>query len=271
MADDRRAAAQSVRQRTSRLARARRVSQLELALSAGTTQRHVSFIESNRSVPGRGMVLRLAEALEEPLRERNELLLAAGYAPAYPETELNDRKLAPVRTALERVLDAHQPYPAVLVDRHGDLVSGNAAFRALTEDVAADLIAPPINVPRLLLHPQGVAPRIVNLDVWAWHVIDALQREAARNPNDRLEALVGELEGLVPDRPQAAAPDYLGFAVPLRLRSDDGELQLLTTLTHFGTAIDVTVAELRLEAFLPADEATASILAERGRAAAQRR
>ena len=108
------------------------------------------------------------------------------------------------------------------------------------------------------------------MDVWAWHVIDALQRETARNPNDRLEALVSELEGLVPDRPKAAVPDYLGFAVPLRLRCHDGELQLLTTLTHFGTAVDVTVAELRLEAFLPADDATASILAERGRAAARR-
>jgi transcriptional regulator with XRE-family HTH domain len=247
-----------------------RVSQLELALSAGTTQRHVSFIKSNRSVPGMGMVLRLAEALEVPLRERNALLLAAGYAPAYQETQFDDPKLAPIRTALERVLEGHHPYPAVLVDRHGDLVSGNAAFRALTEDVAAELIAPPINVPRLLLHPQGMAPRIVNLHVWAWHVIDALQRETARNPNDRLEALVSELEGLVPDRPQAAAPDYLGYAVPLRLRSDNGELRLLTTLTHFGTAVDVTVAGLRLEAFLPADEATASILAERGHAAARR-
>lgn len=244
-----------------------RVSQRELALSAGTTQRHVSFIESDRSVPGRGMVLRLAEALGVPLRERNALLLAAGYAPAYAETQLDHPELAPVRTALERVLEGHNPYPAVMVDRHGDLVSANAAFWALTEDVAAELLAPPINVPRLLLHPQGMAPRIVNLDVWAWHVIDALDREAARNPSDRLEALVSELEGLVPDRPRTAAPDYLGFAVPLRLRSHDGELQLLTTLTHFGTAVDVTVAELRLEAFLPADEATASILVRRPRKA----
>jgi transcriptional regulator with XRE-family HTH domain len=241
-----------------------RVSQLELALRAGTTQRHVSFIESNRSLPGRGMVLRLAEALDVPLRERNALLLAAGFAPAYEETQLDDAKLASVRTALQRVLEGHNPYPAVLVDRHGDLVSANAAFDTLAEGVAAELTEPAINVPRLLLHPQGLAPRIVNLDVWAWHVIDALRRESDRTPDGRLEALVSELEGFVPARPRAATPDYLGFAVPLRLRSDAGELRLLTTLTHFGTAVDVTVAELRLEAFLPADDATAAILTARG-------
>jgi len=234
----------------------RRVSQLELALSAGTTQRHVSFIESGRSVPGRSMVVRLAEALELPLRERNALLLAGGYAPAYEETRLDDPKLRTVRDALERILDGHLPCPAVITDRHGDLVSANRAFWALTEGVAEELLAPPVSVARLLLHPAGMAPRILNLDVWAWHVIDALQREAGRSPNERLEALVAELEELVPDRPRAATPDYLGFAVPLRLRWRDAELQLLTTLSHFGTAVDVTVAELRLEAFLPADEAT---------------
>jgi hypothetical protein len=120
--------------------------------------------------------------------------------------------------------------------------------------------------PRLLLHPHGMAPRIANLDQWAWHVIDALRQETMRNPNDRLEALVAELEALVPERPRHPGPDHLGFTVPLRLSSSDGELQLLTTLTHFGTAVDVTVAELRLEAFLPADQVTASILTNRGRA-----
>ena len=244
----------------------RRVSQLELALRAGTTQRHLSFIEGGRSVPGRAMVVRLAEALEVPLRERNALLLAAGYAPAYHETRFDDPKLDPVRTALARILDGHLPYPAVIVDRHGDLVAANDAFWSLTDGVAAPLREPPVNLPRLLLHPHGMAPRIANLDQWAWHVIDALRQETMRNPNDRLEALVAELEALVPDRPRHPGPDHLGFAVPLRLSSSDGELQLLTTLTHFGTALDVTVAELRLEAFLPADQATASILTNRGRA-----
>jgi transcriptional regulator with XRE-family HTH domain len=142
----------------------RRVSQLELALNAGTTQRHVSFIESGRPLPGRGMVLRLAEALELPLRERNALLLAAGYAPAYEETRLNDPKLGPVLAALERILDGHLPYPAVTTNRHGDLVSGNRAFWALTQGAAEDLLAPPVSIPRLLLHPSGMAPRILNLD-----------------------------------------------------------------------------------------------------------
>jgi transcriptional regulator with XRE-family HTH domain len=176
----------------------RRVSQLELALRAGTTQRHVSFIEGGRSVPGRAMVVRLAEALEVPLRERNTLLLAAGYAPAYHETRFDDPKLDPVRTALARVLDGHLPYPAVIVDRHGDLVAANHTFWVLTHGVAGHLRKPPVNIPRLLLHPHGMAPRIANLDQWAWHVIDALRQETMRNPNDRLQALVTELEGLVP-------------------------------------------------------------------------
>jgi len=240
----------------------RRVSQLELALRAGTTQRHVSFIESGRSVPRRAMIVRLAESLEVPLRERNGLLLAAGYAPAYPETRFDDPHLGPVRTALERILEGHLPYPAVIVDRNGDLVAANDGFGALTRGVAPELLAPPVSVPRVLLHPQGMAPMIVNLDEWAWHVIGRLREEAAWNPSDRLDELVTELEELVPDRPRQPGPDYLGFAVPLRLRRGDGELRLLTTLTHFGTAVDVTIAELRLEAFLPADEATASILTE---------
>jgi transcriptional regulator with XRE-family HTH domain len=237
----------------------RRVSQLELALRAGTSQRHVSFLEGNRSLPGRAMVVRLAEALEVPLRERNSLLLAAGYAPAYEETKLDDPKLAPVLGALERILEGHMPYPAVAVERYGNLVSANDAFWDLTDVAVPDLRRSPVNVPRLLLHPQGLAGRIVNLDEWAWHVIDALRKESLRNPSEPLEALVQELEQLVPERPKHPGPEHVGFAVPLRLRMDDGgELQLLSTLTHFATAVDVTVAELRLEAFLPADEAAAA-------------
>jgi transcriptional regulator with XRE-family HTH domain len=242
----------------------RRVSQLELAVRAGTTQRHVSFIESGRSIPGRAMIIRLAESLEVPIRERNGLLLAAGFAPAYQQTRLDDPRLEPVRTALERILEGHLPYPAVIVDRCGDLVSANAGFHVLTDGVAPELLVPPVSVPRVLLHPRGLAPRIVNLDEWAWHVVDRLHAETVRNPNDRLQRLVAELIELAPDRPRQSTPDYLGFAIPLRLRVGDGdnegELRLITTLTHFGTAVDVTVAELRLEAFLPADEATAAIL-----------
>jgi transcriptional regulator with XRE-family HTH domain len=245
--------------------RRRGVSQIDLALRAGTTQRHLSFIESGRSNPGRAMVIRLAESLEVPLRERNSLLLSAGFAPAYQERSWDDHELAPVRAALERVLRGHQPYPAIIVDRHGDLVAANDAFEVLTSGVAEFLRTPPVSIPRLLLHPQGMAPNIVNLDEWAWHVLDGLGRQAARNPAPGLTALIDELTRLVPDRPQYPGPNHLGFAVPLRLDTSDGELHLLTTLTHFGTAVDVTVAELRLEAFLPADEKTAAVLSRASR------
>jgi transcriptional regulator with XRE-family HTH domain len=237
------------------------MSQIALAMGAETTQRYVSFIESGRSLPGRGMIIRLAEALDLQLRGRNALLLAAGYAPVYRETHFDDPKLGHLRRALEHILAGHLPYPAVIVDRHGDLVAGNEAFWGLTDTVAPELLAQPVSIPRLLLHPKGMAPRIINLDTWAWHVIEALSREEEHHPSKRREALIAELEAIVPERPPTSSSDYVGLAVPLRLRSPEGELQLLTTLTHFGTADDVTIGELRLEAFLPANEATASILA----------
>lgn len=239
----------------------RRVSQIELANRAGTTQRHLSFIESGRSTPGRAMVIRLAESLEIPLRERNTLLLTAGYAPAYQETRWND--LTSIRSALERVLQGHEPYPAIIVNRQADLVAANDAFHRLIADVAEPLRTPPVNAARVFLHPSGLAPQIVNFNEWAWHVLDGLHRQATRNPDPQLTALIDELTQLIPDRPRHPGPDHLGFAVPLRLRTQDGELNLLTTLSHFGTAVDVTVAELRLEAFLPADDRTAAALGDR--------
>jgi transcriptional regulator with XRE-family HTH domain len=245
----------ALRERRTRL----RVSQLDLALRAGTTQRHVSFMESGRSAPGRAMVVRLAESLELPLRDRNALLLAAGFAPAYPETGLDEPGLAPVRHALTTVLDGHRPYPAIVVDRHGDLVAANGPFGLLTEGVAAELLAPPANAYRVALHPDGLAPRIVNLAEWARHVLERLDQALERGPDDRLAALRAELGSYVP--PAAVGPDHLGFAVPLRLRSGGGELRLITTVTTFATAVDVTLAELKLEAFLPADAATAEALA----------
>jgi transcriptional regulator with XRE-family HTH domain len=236
----------------------RRVSQLELALRAGTTQRYVSFIERGRSLPGRGMVVRLAEALEIPLRERNALLLAAGFAPAYPQTSLDDPSLDPVRGALEHILDGHMPYPAVLTDRDAQLVAANSATGALLAGAAPWLLEVPVNLARVLLHPDGIAPRIGNLTEWGWHVIDGLARKADRDGNRELEAVIAELVEYVPPRPRHVAPGHLGFAVPLRLRADEQELALLTTLAHFATAIDIAVAELTLEAFLPADAATAA-------------
>ena len=236
----------------------RRLSQLELALRAGTTQRHLSFIESGRSAPGREMVIRLGESLELPLRERNELLLAAGYAPVYLQTPLEAEALAPVMDALEHILAAHVPYPAIIVDRHADLVAANAAQHILFEGCAAELLARPANAYRIALHPDGMAPRIVNFPEWARHVLEGLRAELHRNPDDRLAALVDELDRYVPAA--RLRPGHLGFAVPLELRSAAGELRLITTITSFATAVDVSVSELKLEAFLPADAATAATL-----------
>jgi transcriptional regulator with XRE-family HTH domain len=238
----------------------RRLSQLELALRAGTTQRHVSFMESGRSTPGRGMVVRVAESLQLPLRERNALLLAAGYAPSYPETRLDDPALRPVLDSLRALLDGHRPYPAIVVDRFGDLVAANDELDLLTEGVAPELLEPPVNVLRMALHPRGMAPRIVNFDDWARHVLERPRQEQARAPHERHVSLLAELAGYLP-RPLAPEPDHLGFAVPLRLRSRLGELRLITAITTFATAVDVTVSELRLETFLPADQATAEALA----------
>jgi transcriptional regulator with XRE-family HTH domain len=235
----------------------RRVSQLELAVRAGTTQRHVSFIESGRSVPGRDMIIRIAESLQVPLRERNELLLAGGYAPAYGETPYDGSGLGAIRSALTSVLDGHRPYPAIVVDRRGDLVLANRSFDALVAGVAPYLLEAPVSIPRLLLHPDGLASRIVNLAEWSWHVIDAIGREAALTPWAGADVLLEDLIAIVPARP-STGPDHLGFAVPLVLRSAHGDLRLVTTLSRFGTATDVIVSELRIEAFLPVDEATAT-------------
>ena len=241
---------------------ARRWSQLELALRAETTQRHLSFLEQGRSRPGRALVLRLAESLELSLRERNALLLAAGYAPVFAESDLDAPELAPVRAALERILDGHMPYPAVVVRPYGELVAGNAAHAVLTEGADPALLEPPVNVLRLALHPEGMGSRVKNLAEWGRHIIDSLRAHARRSPAPALDALIAELEGYVP--PLAPGPDHVGFAVPLRLRTARGELRLITTLTSFATAVDVTLSELRLEAFLPADENTAAVLRDWG-------
>ena len=233
----------------------RRLSQLELALLAGTTQRHLSFIESGRSVPGREMVVRLTESLGLPLRERNQLLLAAGYAPAYPETALDSPDLAPVLGALAHILDAHLPYPAIVIDKYGEIVAANAGQRILADGSAEHVRA---NAYRLALHPEGMAPRIANFAEWGWHVLNAMTAELNRNPDKRLAALHAELSQYVPAA--RVAPGHLGFAVPLQLRTPDGELRLMTTITSFATAVDVTISELKLEAFLPADQATATAL-----------
>jgi len=234
---------------------ARHLSQLDLALKAGTTQRHVSFIESGRSAPGREMVIRLAESLGLGLRDRNDLLLKAGYAPAYPQTPLDSSDLAPVLEALRHILTGHEPYPAIIVDRYGDIVAANAAQHILF-DGCAEHLRP--NSFRLALHPDGMAPRIANFGEWARHVLHNLEAELDRSPDDRLAALHAELTGYVPAARLTSG--HLGFAVPLELSSSRGDLRLMTTIARFATAVDVTVSELKLEAFLPADPATAALL-----------
>jgi transcriptional regulator with XRE-family HTH domain len=236
----------------------RRMSQLELALLAGTTQRHLSFVERGRSMPGRGMVVRLAESLKLPLRERNALLLTAGYAPAYPETALASDALSAVREALNAVLQGHEPYPAMMVDRSGMLLAANTACEVFFRDVAPELLEPPVNTRRVALHPAGMACRIVNFEQWAPHVTETLRHECMSNPDPTLESLLAELDGYVARVPPGS--DHIGFAVPLGLRIPEGELRLITTLTSFVTATDVSLAELRLEAFLPADRDTADLL-----------
>jgi transcriptional regulator with XRE-family HTH domain len=239
----------------------RRSSQLELAIRAGTTQRYMSFLEQGRSRPGRSMVVRLAESLGLSLRERNALLAAAGYAPVFPESSLDAPALRPVREAIDTILEGHMPYPAVVARPYGEIVGANAALTVLTQGAAPELLDPPVNVLRLAVHPDGMGRRVENLPEWGRHIIESLRNQALRSPDHRLDEFVAELEGYLPAVERG--PDHLGFAVPLRLASDEGELRLITTLTSFATAVDVTLSELHLEAFLPADQATADILRRR--------
>ena len=241
--------------------RRRRLSQLDLALSADVSARHLSFIETGRARPSADMVLRLAEHLDVPLRDRNQLLLAAGFAPAFGQRDLAAPEMGPVRDALTRLLTAHEPFPALVVDRHWGLVAGNRALGLLTAGVAPELLTEPVNVLRLALHPDGLAPRIANLSEWRAHLLDRLGRQAAVSADPALAALLEELAGL-PGGDPAQTHDLTTTDVvtPLRLRHPGGELTFLSTITTFGTAADVTVAELSLEAFFPADEHTAAAM-----------
>ncbi|HEX2251984.1 MAG TPA: helix-turn-helix transcriptional regulator [Thermoanaerobaculia bacterium] len=244
----------------------RRLSQLDLACEADVSARHLSFVETGRSLPSRPMLLHLAERLEVPLRDRNALLVAAGYAPVYSETSLDDPALRAAREAVQLVLTGHEPYPAVAVDRHWTLVAANRAVGPLLAGIASELLRPPANVLRLSLHPAGLAPRIANLEQWRAHVLARLHRQVEITADPALAALHDELRGYpVPDGaagPDAAAgeQDYAEVVVPLRLRTDWGLLAFFSTVTTFGTAVDITLAELAIESFFPADSATAEAL-----------
>ncbi len=242
----------------------RHLSQLDLAGEAEVSARHLSFVETGRSRPSSELVLHLAEHLEVPLRERNALLLAAGYAPKHTETPLDDAAMAPVRDALDRILEGHQPFPAVVVDRRWDLVTANrAAVGVLTTGVAAHLLVPPVNTLRVSLHPEGLAPRIANLAEYSSHLLARLQRQTVLAPDPDVDALHDELSGYpgVEAGSSAAVEPAEALFVPLRLRSPDGdELTFFSTIATFGTALDITLSELAVEAFFPADPATKAAL-----------
>jgi len=249
----------------------RRLSQLDLACEAEISTRHLSFLETGRSAPSREMVLRLSERLDVPLRERNTLLIAAGYAPVYPERPLDDPALQSARKAVDLVLAGHEPYPALAIDRHWTIIASNNAVPPLLAGADPSLLRPPVNALRLSLHPAGLAPRIANLAEWRSHLLARLRRQIEVTADPVLEELLNELSaypapgegaGVENDVGAENGDDvkYAGVAVPFRLVTGQGVLSFISTTTIFGTPVDVTLSELALESFFPADAMTARAL-----------
>jgi transcriptional regulator with XRE-family HTH domain len=241
----------------------RNLSQLELALRSAISARHLSFIETGRAQPSREMVLHLAERLDVPLRERNRLLLAAGFAPVFGERSLDERDMAPVREALERFLAAHEPYPAVVVDRHWNVVAFNRGVAYVNHNVAPELRTPPANALRIALHPDGLAPQISNLADWSGFLLARLRREIEASGDPELEALYEELSaypGVAAEEDLADVPSPNEIMLKHELRLDDKDLALFCTFSTFGTARDLTLAELSIVAFYPANRQTADAL-----------
>jgi transcriptional regulator with XRE-family HTH domain len=240
----------------------RRVSQLDLASQAGVSPRHLSFVETGRSKPSREMVLHLAEHLDVPLRDRNAMLTAAGFAPVYRESPLDAPELASVRQAIEVILANHEPCPAFVIDGAWNLLEANAGVVAFLDLIAPDLLEPPMNVIRASLHPRGLSRHIVNFDEYAAHVIERLNRQLAATADPGLEALLDEVMAY-PDVARAIGDTVLpppAAVLPMHFRLDDGtELRFFSTMTVFGSPLDVTIAELAIESFFPADEATAAL------------
>ncbi|MFF4211712.1 helix-turn-helix domain-containing protein [Streptomyces sp. NPDC001796] len=249
----------------------RRVSQLELALRAGSSARHISFIETGRSRPSEEMVLRLAEHLEVPVRERNALLLAAGYAPHYPETPLDDPSMEALRAGVERLLQGYEPYPALVVDATYEVVAANRGIAMFLEGVPDRLLTPPLNAMRLTLHPEGLAPRIRNLAEWRGHLLAQMERQIALQRSPALRALYEEVAAY-PVRARSESASGPGeeseqvpyFALPMRIEHEGRVLSFVSSISTFNTPMDVTVAELAIETFLPADPATVKYLQSRG-------
>lgn len=254
----------------------RRVSQLELALRAGSSARHISFVETGRSRPSEELILRLAGHLDVPVRERNALLIAAGYAPRFPETPLDDPNLSALRDGIERLLAGYEPYPALVVDATYDVLAANRGIAMLMEGLPEDLLAPPLNAMRLTLHPRGLAPRILNLRAWRGHLLAQMERRMALERSDALRAVYEEVAAYPVAAPGAdgVAPEAAGavdgdgpvdgavpvFALPMRIAHDGRVLSFVSSISTFNTPMDVTVAELAIETFLPADPPTAAYL-----------
>ena len=241
----------------------RHLSQLDLSVDAEVSTRHLSFVETGRAMPSREMVLRLADRLSVPLRERNRLLTAAGFAPMYAERPLDDPALSAARAAVEQILSAHEPFPALAVDRHWNLLFHNAAAGALLQmGIAPELLEPPVNVLRVSLHPRGLAPRIVNFAQWRAHLFERLHHQIGLTGDATLAALAEELAGYpAPQHDGAAAfTPNASIVVPLVLETPLGQLSFISTMTVFGTPVEITLSELALETFFPADAATAQAL-----------
>jgi transcriptional regulator with XRE-family HTH domain len=242
------------------------VSQLELALRADSSARHLSFVETGRSRPSEELVLRLAEHLDVPVRERNALLLAAGYAPRFAETPLDDPSMGTLREGLDRLLHGYEPYPALVVDATYTVVAANRGIAMLMEGIPESLLAPPLNAMRLTLHPEGLAPRIRNLREWRGHLLAQMERQIALDRSEALRAVYDEVKAYpVADR-DAVADDGEGgeavpyFALPMVIEHDGQVLSFVSSISTFNTPMDVTVAELAIETFLPADPATVKYL-----------
>jgi transcriptional regulator with XRE-family HTH domain len=252
----------------------RRLSQLDLALEAEISARHLSFVETGRAQPSRDMVLHLAERLEVPLRERNILLVAAGFAPVFPERPLDDPAMRLARSAVDQVLAGHEPYPALAVDRHWTLVAYNRSVMPLLQGIDPGLVQAPVNVMRLSLHPQGLAPRIINLPEWRTHLFARLRQQIEVSADAVLVELLKELmtypasggPGHRPPAPDAGS----GIVVPLQLATPAGALSFFSTTMVFGTPVDVTLSELAIESFFPADAFTSETLRQLAAGAAQR-
>lgn len=242
----------------------RHLSQLELSGQVDVSTRHLSFVETGRAKPSRAMVLHLAEHLDIPLRDRNQLLLSAGFAPVYPESSLHSPQMLAIREALRKLLAGHDPYPAVVVDRWWNLVEANGSMLTLVAGADPALLTPPVNVLRLSLHPDGIAPHIRNMGEWRGHLLGRLRRQVALTADPELADLLAELEGYPCDEPLEEMHGPGEVVVPLRLEVEGTELSMLSTVATFGTPLDVTVAELVIETFFPADDATSAWLRTRG-------